>query len=71
MPAWESAELLRWYNHHNLFLLNYEGPYTLSSDIYSFGVSMAELSAGKPPFYNKKHNLDLTLERMWCNIQTS
>ena len=25
-------------------------PYTLSADIYSFGVVMAELSSGKPPF---------------------
>ena len=36
-------------------------PYTLSSDIYSFGVIMAELSSGKPPFYDKKHNLNLAL----------
>ena len=36
--------------------------YTSSSDIYSFGVIMAELSSGKPPFYNKKHNLSLALE---------
>lgn len=36
-------------------------PYKLSSDIYSFGVIMAELSSGKPPFYNKKHNLNLAL----------
>ncbi|EXX66395.1 Pkh1p [Rhizophagus irregularis DAOM 197198w] len=35
--------------------------YTSSSDIYSFGVVMAELSSGKPPFYNKKHNLNLAL----------
>lgn len=28
----------------------YGNPYTLSSDIYSFGVIMAELSSGKPPF---------------------
>jgi len=35
--------------------------YTSSSDIYSFGVVMAELSSGKPPFYNKKHNLSLAL----------
>src|SRR6266496_3646247 len=31
--------------------------YTSTSDIYSFGVVMAELSSGKPPFYNKKHDL--------------
>ncbi|POG77980.1 kinase-like domain-containing protein, partial [Rhizophagus irregularis DAOM 181602=DAOM 197198] len=30
-------------------------PYTLSSDIYSVGVIMAELSSGKPPFYKGKH----------------
>ncbi|CAB5379888.1 unnamed protein product [Rhizophagus irregularis] len=36
-------------------------PYTSSSDIYSVGVVMAELSSGKPPFYNKKHNLSLAL----------
>ena len=35
--------------------------YTLSSDIYSFGVIMTELSSGKPPFHNKKHNLSLSL----------
>ena len=35
--------------------------YTSSSDIYSFGVVMAEVSSGKPPFYNKKHNLSLAL----------
>ena len=36
-------------------------PYTLSSDIYSFGVIMTELSSGKPPFYDKKHDLSLAL----------
>jgi serine/threonine protein kinase len=36
-------------------------PYTLSADIYSFGVVMTELSSGKPPFYNKKHDLNLAL----------
>ncbi|EXX59592.1 Cdc15p [Rhizophagus irregularis DAOM 197198w] len=35
--------------------------YTLSSDIYSFGVIMTELSSGKPPFYDKKHDLSLVL----------
>ncbi|GBC48554.2 kinase-like domain-containing protein [Rhizophagus irregularis DAOM 181602=DAOM 197198] len=41
-------------------------PYTLSSDtIYSVGVVMAELSSGKPPFYNKKHDLSLAL--VICN----
>jgi serine/threonine protein kinase len=38
------------------------GPYTSSSDIYSFGVIMAELSSGKPPFYNRKHDTCLALE---------
>ncbi|EXX74792.1 kinase-like domain-containing protein [Rhizophagus irregularis DAOM 181602=DAOM 197198] len=37
-------------------------PYTTSSDIYSFGVVMAELSSGKPPFYERKHGLSLALE---------
>jgi serine/threonine protein kinase len=36
-------------------------PYTLSADIYSVGVIMAELSSGIPPFYNKKHDLSLAL----------
>src|SRR5438067_7266211 len=42
-------------------VLNRE-PYTLSSDIYSFGVIMAELSSGKPPFYKRKHDASLALE---------
>ncbi|EXX55140.1 kinase-like domain-containing protein [Rhizophagus irregularis DAOM 181602=DAOM 197198] len=42
-------------------VLNRE-PYTLSSDIYSFGVIMTELSSGKPPFYNRKHDISLGLE---------
>ncbi|POG79155.1 kinase-like domain-containing protein [Rhizophagus irregularis DAOM 181602=DAOM 197198] len=37
-------------------------PYTLSSDIYSFGVIMTELSSGKPPFHNRKHDISLVLE---------
>jgi serine/threonine protein kinase len=37
-------------------------PYTLSSDIYSFGVVMTEVSSGKPPFYNRKHDPNLALE---------
>ena len=36
-------------------------PYTLSSDIYSFGVVMTELSSGKPPFYKRKHDASLAL----------
>ena len=41
-------------------VLNKE-PYTLSSDIYSFGVVMAELSSGKPPFHNRNHDASLAL----------
>jgi serine/threonine protein kinase len=37
-------------------------PYTLSSDIYSVGVIMTELSSGKPPFYKRKHDAFLALE---------
>jgi serine/threonine protein kinase len=37
-------------------------PYTLSSDIYSFGVIMFELSSGKPPFYDREHDLSLALD---------
>ncbi|UZO00329.1 uncharacterized protein OCT59_001580 [Rhizophagus irregularis] len=37
-------------------------PYTLSSDIYSFGVVMAEVSSGKPPFYKRNHDSSLALE---------
>jgi serine/threonine protein kinase len=37
-------------------------PYKLSSDIYSFGVIMTELSSGKPPFYKKKHDISLVLK---------
>jgi serine/threonine protein kinase len=36
--------------------------YTLSSDIYSFGVVMAELSSGAPPFHKRKHDASLALE---------
>ncbi|GET00430.1 kinase-like domain-containing protein [Rhizophagus clarus] len=42
-------------------ILNGE-PYTLSSDIYSFGVIMAELSSGKPSFYKRKHDISLALD---------
>src|ERR1043166_2657431 len=37
-------------------------PYTSSSDIYSFGVVVAELSSGKPPFYEIKHDAVLALK---------
>ena len=36
-------------------------PYTKASDIYSFGVVMAEMSSGKPPFYDRKHDWSLSL----------
>src|SRR5881394_1489827 len=37
-------------------------PYTLSSDIYSVGVIMTELSSGTPPFHKRKHDAILALE---------
>ncbi|GES87663.1 kinase-like domain-containing protein [Rhizophagus clarus] len=37
-------------------------PYALSSDIYSFGIVMVELSSGKPPFHERKHDNSLALE---------
>ncbi|RGB37020.1 kinase-like domain-containing protein, partial [Rhizophagus diaphanus] len=37
-------------------------PYTLSSDIYSFGVIMTELSSGIPPFHKREHDATLALE---------
>ncbi|RGB34895.1 kinase-like domain-containing protein [Rhizophagus diaphanus] len=37
-------------------------PYSLSSDIYSFGIIMAELSSGRPPFYKRNHDINLALE---------
>ncbi|EXX55136.1 polo kinase CDC5 [Rhizophagus irregularis DAOM 197198w] len=37
-------------------------PYTFSSDVYSFGIIMTELSFGKTPFYNRKHDISLVLE---------
>ncbi|GES72933.1 kinase-like domain-containing protein [Rhizophagus clarus] len=37
----------------------YGEPYTSSSDIYSFGVIMTELSSGIPPFYDKCHDVGL------------
>ncbi|GES72916.1 kinase-like domain-containing protein [Rhizophagus clarus] len=40
-------------------------PYTSSSDIYSFGIIMTELSSGKPPFYKEKHDICLALKM--CN----
>ncbi|GBB88705.1 hypothetical protein RclHR1_15270006 [Rhizophagus clarus] len=36
-------------------------PHTQSADIYSYGVIMAELSSGKPSFYNKRHDINLEL----------
>jgi len=34
-------------------------PYTLFSNIYSFGIIMTELSSGRLAFYNKKHDSNL------------
>ena len=38
-----------------------EEPYTKASDIYSVGILMTEISSGKPPFYDKKHDFSLSL----------
>src|SRR5207248_6978822 len=35
--------------------------YTFSSDIYSFGIIMAEVSSGKPPFHERIHDASLAL----------
>jgi serine/threonine protein kinase len=40
--------------------------YTPSSDIYSFGIIMAELSSGNPPFHDRKHDELLALDIV-CN----
>ncbi|GBC08967.1 hypothetical protein RclHR1_08510003 [Rhizophagus clarus] len=37
-------------------------PYTLFSDIYSFGIIMTEISSGRPPFHERKHDIGLSLE---------
>jgi serine/threonine protein kinase len=37
------------------------GSYTLSSDIYSFGIIMTELSSGRPPFHDRKHDKSLSV----------
>jgi serine/threonine protein kinase len=36
--------------------------YTPSSDIYSFGIIMTELSSGKVPFHDRKYDLNLALD---------
>jgi serine/threonine protein kinase len=35
--------------------------YTFASDIYSFGMLMWEISSGRPPFSNYKHDYDLAM----------
>ena len=47
-------------------VLNKE-PYKLSSDIYSLGIIMTELSSGKPPFHKRKHDISLALALEVCN----
>ncbi|CAI2197470.1 2573_t:CDS:1, partial [Funneliformis geosporum] len=37
-------------------------PYTLASDIYSFSIIMWELIFGVPPFDNKAHDFQLSLD---------
>ena len=36
-------------------------PYIKASNIYSFGILITEISSGKPPFYDKKHDFNLSL----------
>src|SRR5436305_12607773 len=37
-------------------------PYTIASDIYSFGVLMSVISTGQQPFYNIAHDIDLAIK---------
>src|SRR5436305_10772033 len=37
-------------------------PYTIASDIYSFGVLMSVISTGQQPFYNIAHDRDLAFK---------
>ena len=37
-------------------------PYTIASDIYSFGVLMSVISTGKQPFYNIAHDRNLAFK---------
>ncbi len=36
-------------------------PYIKASDIYSLGIVIAKVSSEKPPFYDKKHDFNLSL----------
>jgi serine/threonine protein kinase len=40
-------------------IIDQKFPYTKSSDIYSFGVLMWEISSGYPPFKNSDYNIAL------------
>ncbi|CAI2172390.1 6162_t:CDS:1 [Funneliformis geosporum] len=39
----------------------YGNSYTTAADIYSFGIIMIELSSGKPPHHDKKHDNNLAI----------
>ncbi|RIB04082.1 kinase-like domain-containing protein, partial [Gigaspora rosea] len=42
-------------------VFNYR-PYTIASDIYSFGIIMTEISTGKPPYYDVEYDEALAIQ---------
>ncbi|CAI2180380.1 8846_t:CDS:2, partial [Funneliformis geosporum] len=46
-------------------------PYTLASDIYSFSIILWEFISGIPPFNNKAHDFQLSLDICKVNNATT